>query len=218
MRAGRQQVTWYDQVPSRMRPLLWAKIFSTAAFMCIFFLGYFYVLKHPAFAVTQMPLTALDRIIGFYPPALGMYVSLWIYVSIPPALLLTSRELLAYGLWIGGLCMVGLACFLFWPTAIAEYPADWGQQPGVQFLKGVDASGNACPSLHVGTAVFSAIWLDRLLREMGSGQVARIINWAWFVAIAWSTLAIKQHVVLDAVGGVLLGVPFALLSLRNRHV
>ena len=29
----------------------------------------------------------------------------------------------------------------------------------------------------------------------------RIINALWFVAIAWSTLAIKQHVVLDALAG-----------------
>jgi membrane-associated phospholipid phosphatase len=199
-----------------MRPLLWLKIFSTAGFMCLFFLGYFFVLQNPAFAVTQMPLTALDRLIVFYPPALIAYVSLWFYVTIPPALLLTTRELLGYGLWLGGLCVVGLTCFVFWPTAVAAHPLEWGQQPGFHWLDGVDAAGNACPSLHVGTAVFSAIWLDRLLGEMGSGRLVRAINWAWFVAIAVSTLAIKQHVVLDVAGGLLLGVPIALLSLRSR--
>ena len=30
------------------------------------------------------------------------------------------------------------------------------------FLKSMDASGNACPSLHVATAVFSGIWLHHL--------------------------------------------------------
>jgi membrane-associated phospholipid phosphatase len=186
--------------------------------MYVFFVAYFYVLENPASTVTLMPLTALDRIIAFYPPALGVYVSLWIYVSLPPALLLASRELLAYGLWIGGLCLAGLTCFYFWPTAIAAHPIEWGQQPGFQLLGGMDAPANACPSLHVGTAVFSAIWLDRLLSEMRAGRTVRAINWAWFMAIAYSTVAVKQHVVLDVVGGVLLGVPVALLSLRNRPV
>jgi membrane-associated phospholipid phosphatase len=43
-----------------------------------------------------------------------------------------------------------------------------------------------------------------------------VLNVAWFAAIAWSTLAVKQHVVLDVVAGALLGLAFALPSLRWR--
>ena len=80
----------------------------------------------------------------------------------------------------------------------------------------VDAAGNACPSMHVAIAIFSAIWIDRLLMESRVPIAFRIVNGAWFVAIAWSTLAIKQHVVLDALAGAALGVLFAIVSLRLR--
>jgi membrane-associated phospholipid phosphatase len=44
----------------------------------------------------------------------------------------------------------------------------------------------------------------------------RLLSAAWFAAIAYSTLAIKQHVALDAAAGALLGVAFALPSLYWR--
>jgi len=211
-----RETTSFLQLGPRLRRHMFLKASGTAIFMWIFFVGYFHVLKHPVYAVTLMPLTALDRVVGFYPPALAAYVSLWIYVAIPPALLLNVRELIAYGCWIGGLCILALTCFFFWPTAIPPHALDLAQHPGFQILQGVDAAANACPSLHVGTAVFSAIWLDRLLCEMFAAKPVRALNWCWFTAIAYSTLAIKQHVALDVLAGLMLGAPVALLSLRRR--
>jgi membrane-associated phospholipid phosphatase len=211
-----RQAAWYRQLGPRIRQHTFLKIAGTTVFMSLFFVGYFHVLRHPVYAVTQMPLTALDRAIGFYPPALAAYVSLWVYVVIPPSLLLNLRELIAYGWWIGGLCMLGLTCFFFWPTAVPPHALDFAQHPGFQVLQGIDASANACPSLHVGTAVFSSIWLDRLLWEMGAGRAVRALNWGWVAAIAYSTLAIKQHVALDVYAGILLGAAMALAALRCR--
>lgn len=211
-----QKAAWYRQVGPRIRQHTLLKVVGTATFMSVFFVGYFHVLRHPAYAVTQMPLTTLDRAIAFYPPALLVYVSLWIYVTIPPTLLRTMRELVAYGWWIGGLCLLGLTLFYFWPTAIPPQPMDFAEYPGFQVLQGVDAAANACPSLHVATAAFSAIWLDRLLCEMGAGKRVRVLSWLWFAAIAYSTLAIKQHVVLDVLAGLMLGTVIALASLRRR--
>ena len=126
------------------------------------------------------------------------------------------RALLAYGVWIGALCLAGLACFHFWPTAIPANLVDTAQYPGFALIQGLDAPGNACPSLHVATAVFSAVWLDRLLRELDAAWPMRAINWGWFALIAWSTMAVKQHVALDVLAGSLLGLAFALPSLRLR--
>lgn len=80
----------------------------------------------------------------------------------------------------------------------------------------MDAAGNACPSLHVATAMFTTIRIEQVLRNAGTPRWPRIINALWFFAIAWSTLAIKQHVVLDAMAGAVLGIVFALLSMRWR--
>ena len=191
------------------------KTIGITLFMWVFFTGYFYLLKNPIFPVTMMPLTALDVAVGFKPATLFLYVSLWLYVTLPPALQATRRELIYYGLAVGGLCVAGLACFLFWPTAVPAANIDWEQSYGFSILKGVDAAGNACPSLHVATAVFSAMWLNRLLLEVGAPRIVRVFNWVWCVAIAYSTLATKQHVAVDMLAGAILGMFAAGLSLTQ---
>jgi membrane-associated phospholipid phosphatase len=70
--------------------------------------------------------------------------------------------------------------------------------------------------MHVAVAIFTAIRVEHVLREARTPALWRVLNWAWFVAIAYSTLAVKQHVVLDVAAGALLGMAFALPSLRWR--
>lgn len=208
---------WFRQ--AGVRALKWwpVKMAGTTIVMTAFFIAYFWVLKHPLRAVTTMPLTGIDRLIGFQPEALPLYCSLWFYVSLAPALLVERREMMSYAAATVGLGGIGLGIFLLWPTTVV-WPADWSQHPAFAFLKSVDAAGNACPSLHVAFAVFTAIWLERLLRQMGAGRLVRIINWLWCLGILYSTVAIRQHVVLDVIAGGMLGGAVALLHLRWLHV
>ena len=185
-------------------------------YFCNFPLPYFYLLKAPAYPTTVMPVIWLDHLVGFQPMAMSMYISLWVYVSLPPALLATRRELYGYGLAMAGTCLAGLIVFYFWPTAVPAADIDWAQYPDVEFLKSMDASGNACPSLHVATAIFSGIWLNHLLRRFGAPLWILICNWTWCIAIVYSTLATRQHVAVDVLAGLVLGVLAAWLSLRQR--
>jgi PAP2 superfamily protein len=207
---------WYREIGPRVRQCMLLKSIGTPVVIVGFLLLYLYLLNHPIFPVTEMPLTALDRIVGFYPPALLLYASLWLYVSIPPALLDSRQELLGYTWAIGGVCLVGLACFLLWPTAVPPLDFDRGRHPGFQTLQGLDAAGNACPSLHVATALFSAVWLAVLLREMRAPWIVRAVNWGWGLGIVYAAMATKQHVAMDALAGVILGLAGAGLSLRYR--
>ena len=208
-------VPWHLQIFTRMKSHFILKALSITLFMWGFFAGYIYLLKNPVFPVTMMPLTMLDVAVGFKPATLFLYVSLWLYVTLPPALQATRGKLIYYGLAVGALCVTGLACFLFWPTAIPVANIDWQQSFGFSMLKEVDAAGNACPSLHVATAVFSAMWLNRILLEVGAPRIVRIFNWAWCVGIVYSTLATKQHVAVDMVAGALLGMLAGSLSLTQ---
>ena len=208
-----QTIPWHLQILTRMKSHFFLKASGITLFMSAFFAGYIYLLKNPVFPVTMMPLTFLDMAVGFKPDALILYVSLWLYVTLPPALQATRRELIHYGLAVGALCVTGLACFLVWPTAVPAANIDWDQNYGFSILKGVDAAGNACPSLHVATAVFSAMWLNRLLLEVGAPRIVRVFNWAWCVGIVYSTLATKQHVAVDMIAGAMLGMFAASLSL-----
>ena len=207
---------WPSELAHRARWHLPLKLAGVTAFTWLFFLAYFQLLRHPAYPVTVMPLTALDRLIPFQPVALGAYLSLWIYVGIAPGLMLSLRALIGYGAWTAAMCLAGLTCFYFWPTEVPALAFDVFGFPGFSMLQGVDAAGNACPSMHVAAAMFSAIWIDHVLREARVPIAPRLINALWFAAIAYSTLAVRQHVALDALAGMLLGVAFAWPSLRWR--
>ena len=207
---------WTAELGLRLRRHFLVKLVGSTAFTWLFFIGYFHLLRHPAYAVAAMPLTALDRLIPFQPQALFVYFSLWLYVGVAPGLQLTFRELLVYGLWVGALCLTGLGLFYVWPTAVPPLLLDVSGFAGFQVLQGVDAAGNACPSMHVAVAIFAALRIEHVLRHAHAPRALRALNIVWFAAIAWSTLATKQHVVLDVAAGALLGAAFALPSLRWR--
>jgi hypothetical protein len=205
---------WTTEIGLRMRRHFLIKLFGTTAFTWVFFIAYFHLLRFPANEVVVMPLTALDRWIPFQPWTLGAYLSLWLYVGVAPGMQLTFRELVVYGLWAAALCLTGLGMFYIWPTAVPPLAFDVSGYAGFQMLQGVDAAGNACPSMHVAIAIFTAARIEHVLKGAGAPWSLRALNIAWFAAIAWSTLAVKQHVVLDVAAGALLGAAFALPSLR----
>ena len=180
----------------------WFKSFGTMGFITVFFMCYIYLLRHPVYPVTIIPITMIDRFITFEPQALPFYLSLWVYVSLPPMLMLTRREIVEYGWWIGSMCIAALAIFYFWPSAIPSAKIDWARYPGVAFLKGMDTTGNACPSLHVATAVFSAFWLHKNLPAVGLGNHSRLFSACWCMAIVYSTMATKQHMAIDVIAGI----------------
>jgi len=189
-----------------MLPHFWLKTLGITAFITVFFVAYFRLLNFPLFPVTVMPLTEVDRWIPFTPVALVLYVSLWLYVPLAPVLLPDKRELYALGWEAGGVALLGLGVFLFWPTVIPAIEIDWSRHAGFEFLKAVDASGNACPSLHVAFAVFTAVRIDSSLREIAASLRVHAVNWLWCLGIVYSTLAIKQHVAVDVLAGAALGV------------
>ena len=216
MNESSQPMPWYRQAAAVIPRHVFLKSIGTTLFISVFFGAYFYLLKDPAYPITVMPFTWLDRLIGFQPLAMPLYISLWVYVSLPPTLLATRRELYGYGIAMAGTCLAGLIVFYFWPTVVPAAHIDWTQYPGVDFLKNRDAPGNAFPSLHVATAIFSGIWLHHLLRRFGAPQWVLMLNGIWCIGIIYSTLATRQHVAVDAGAGIVLGGMAAYLSLRHR--
>lgn len=189
------------------------KAVGTSAFMTLFFWAYFSILNRAPGVPTVMPLMAIDHWIAFTPLAFPVYASLWIYVSLPPALIGNVKGLVLFGLWVSAMCLSCLALFWFFPTQTPPTDIDWRNYPSLALIKGVDASGNACPSLHVASAVFSACWLDRILLQIPAPK-----PWRWFsafycLAIAWSTMATLQHVAWDVICGAIVGLVFAAASL-----
>jgi membrane-associated phospholipid phosphatase len=184
----------------------WWKLIGAILAISTFFVAYFYVLNNPVFPVRLMPLLALDHWLPVVPWSVWIYFSLWIYISMPMALMHTRRELATY---LGGafvLSIAGLSLFFFFPTAVPAWQIDWTHYPMLTFLKAADASGNACPSMHVGFAVFSGLWMRTQLILFRAPKPWLWALGGWGAAIVLSTMTTKQHVVLDVVGGAVLGV------------
>lgn len=204
---------WLREAGSRFRNRWMVKMGGTIVIMTAFFVVYFYLLNHSRLPVTTVPRIFIDRMIAFWPGALPLYVSLWIYVPLAPALLKFPRDMRAYVAAVLALSAIGFGIFILWPTTIPRPEVDASMVSSLAYLKAVDASGNAFPSLHVAFSVFTVLLFERLLREMRSGFLIRAFNWLWCAGIVYSTIAIRQHVALDALAGIVLGAAAGLVLL-----
>jgi membrane-associated phospholipid phosphatase len=211
---------WLHEAGARMRTRWLVKMTGTACIMTAFFIVYFWLLNHSRLPVTTVPRIFVDRMIAFRPAALPLYVSLWLYVPLAPALLVQGRDMKVYVAAVLVLSLIGFGIFILWPTTIPKPEAEPSQMQSMIYLKAIDASGNAFPSLHVAFAVFSAMLFELLLREMRSGRLMLLANWLWCLGIIYSTIAIRQHVALDALAGIVLGaiLGFVLLWGMRRAV
>ena len=210
-----QAQPWYRQIARRMAILWPLKALGTAAFMMLFFWAYFAVLRNPLAPVTMMPLTWLDTAIPITALAFPFYASLWVYASLPVAFMQEIRAMLLFGLWMAVMCLLCLGIFWLLPTGVPPAGIDWRLYPEMAMIKDVDTGGNACPSLHVASAVFTAVWLGRIVDIVNAPSAMRWLSWLHCLAILWSTIATRQHVVLDVVAGAVVGLIFGLLSLRH---
>ncbi len=196
---------WLRELRSRFAAHRALKAVAIPLFLAGFFAAYFQLLRHPVFPVTTMPTLAFDRFIAFSPLAAVPYLSLWIYVVLGAGTVQGAREIRLYCFGVLALTAVGLGTFLFWPTTTPAAGIDWSHYRLMRSLKTIDASGNACTSLHVAFAVFTAIWIERLLRQLRAPVWPRVVNATWAAAIAYGTLATKQHLTVDLLAGAALG-------------
>ena len=198
----------------RIKRLMPIKAVGTTLFIYLFFRGYFWVMENPNATPITVPTTSIDDLIPFSILGLPIYLSLWVYVSLAPALLNSLRALLSYGLWISLMCVACLMFFWFFPTATPPFEIDLLRYPSMAFLR-VDTGLNAFPSLHVASAVFTSAWLTILLRKINAPGYIHVLNILYCLLIIWSTMAVRQHVLWDALSGAFIGLMFAIMSIRS---
>jgi hypothetical protein len=157
----------------------------------------------PLFTPRELPLTAIDKAIPFWPWTMWAYLG-FIVGQMGLAIAVRDRALfrlalLAYGIAMGTTFLV----HLFWPTRIERPdPAEDGtfQTWAFRVMLECDAPNSCFPSAHIcGTVViFWAYWRDG--RWLGS--------WLLFFALPILTLSIlttKQHYFWDWLGGWAMG-------------
>lgn len=190
----------------RLQAQLGAKIavwLGLAVGICV---PYFGLQRVSWLPLREVPVTPLDRWIGFDPAWIGVYLSIALLVPLAPLLATQRDELVRYAMGLALLCAGCFAAFLLFPVA-GPRPGELPDQALYGWLVSTDRPTNAMPSLHAGLAVYSLLFAGRALRDAASPRArgwALAAGGAWVAVILLSTLATKQHWALDLPAGALL--------------
>lgn len=164
----------------------------------------YFTLQHVRlFPSHSVPELAIERGIPFQPELIWAYVSIAALVPLAPALASSRIALLRYA---KGLALLCAACFL----GFALFPVE-GPRPETvpdhglyAWIVSVDRPSNSMPSLHAGLVVYSILFALRAVRDdvpRRRHHALAIAACVWAALILYSTLATKQHWLLDLPAG-----------------
>lgn len=175
---------------------------------------YFAIEQHLLFTPAMMPLTWMDRIAPFFPPAIWWYVLLYLLLPLPLVLVRDYANLRQMAFGFAWITLASHVVFVLWPTAIpALVSASQVSDPMLRMVLAVDTNGNAIPSLHASLAVYCALCCARLIRNWKF----RTTLWVWVLLILASTLLAKRHAFLDVCAGAALGWGVFVALFRKRR-
>lgn len=96
-----------------------------------------------------------------------------------------------------------LMIYFFFPNGVALREEIAGENicsDIVRFLRRVDPPRNVCPSIHVSSTVAIHLVICHA-RAFEKHRKIKWLSWAVTLGISWSTMAIKQHSVIDVFWG-----------------
>jgi len=150
-----------------------------------------------------LPLSGLDRLVPFQPAWTAVYQSLYLLMPGVPWLAGSADNLKRYARGFLALSAAGFAVFLFFPVA-GPRPAAVSAEGLYGLLIRYDAPLNSFPSLHIALAAYSLLLAEHLLAGAGRARAWVWLGALWTAAIAYSTLATKQHYAVDLPAGLIL--------------
>ena len=194
----------------------WLPRILTGTSITLFFqLGYVWASKGHHIASMSGGNTALDGMIPLVPIFIVPYIAGYFFVF-APLLLLSDRKDYYWGSTIFiAVLSIGFLSFKFFPVLLdRSYATGDDIFSKITLLqKKIDTPLNNCPSFHV--ALNTYCW-GSLYIKYGK----KMLQWIWIPAlIIASTLLVKQHLIIDVIGGIILGAGATIMfhSLRNNH-
>lgn len=172
------------------------RLLTTLVTIAVTFQPYFWINNHLPSRFDF--LTPLDTAIPFLPWTYAIYSSFFALL-LGAAWLLDAEEYLRM-LW--AVLLANAVCYLGFILFTAHYPRPsldsippglWHEQ--FQRMYASDHAGNTFPSIHVATTMLGAL---RLWHHRGG-----VLWMLWACLISLSTLTVKQHFIVDVVGGFL---------------
>ncbi|MGH7774870.1 MAG: phosphatase PAP2 family protein [Candidatus Binatia bacterium] len=204
-------------VSVRLRAHLGLKLALAVGLNLWALLPYCLLQQHVFFPITVMTPSAIDHWIPFNDKAIWLYLSLFLFAPIAPMQMIGSDQLCRYAFGVIAMSFAADLIFFFWPTAVMR-PATDGANGLYRYLTTLVNPLNAFPSLHAALATYSALCWDQVFPMVRKPWIGGNAIWLWAIAIIYATLATKEHVVLDATAGILLGLATYLLAFSQLKV
>ena len=175
--------------------------------------AYYLVGNYPLRTPTVLPMTAVDRAVGFDPRWVWVYESVFMLIPLGAMLATRRTELLTYARAFVVLSVFGVAFFVVFPT---QCPRPAGYVGGAYaVMAAIDPATYAFPSMHVALALQSVLFGGTVLRG-ARGVAWRVCAGVWLLLIAYATLATKQHYAVDLLAGAAAAGAVHLVLIRRR--
>lgn len=189
---------------SRLRAHLGHKILLICTVPAAIYVPYFLLQRWSLFPAREMAASPLEQVIPFQPDAVWPYNSIYFLVGLSLFAIRSKAELHRYTRAMLGMGLFANLCFLLLPTT-CKRPVLEQPHAAYELLVAIDAPVHACPSLHAGFSVLSALCLAAALGQSWN-RLWSFTIWLWVAVIFYATLATKQHVATDLLGGSVLAV------------
>jgi membrane-associated phospholipid phosphatase len=189
----------------------------TAGLVALFAAGYFCVGKAVDPARARELATGLDARLPFVPATIWVYA--WVFpAAFAPLFVVRSRDLfrrvvLAYAI----VMVISFLAFALFPVTSSRLRADVGgldrtrfSQWAVALLYRIDPPLNLFPSLHLSIAALAALACWKADRRTGGPMGAGV------ALVGLSICTVKQHFVLDGIGGLALAALVWGVTFRKR--
>ena len=188
------------RLPARLRAQWQLKVLLSAALSVLFCVPYLLIGHHPLMPVHMLPLTWVDRAIGFHP-----YEWVWIYQSnyllfnVVPWLTEQREHLRRYVIGFAVLSLISFTIYIVYPIRAPK--AQVADATGMYWLLlQYDAPLNSLPSLHAGFLIYTLAYGKRILGDRVPVGL-RSLCVLWGGLILYGTLATKEHYFVDIVSG-----------------
>ncbi len=158
-------------------------------------------------------LTKLDHILPFVPGMVWIYISTYFLILLAGIIIRDDKDLFRLIEAIFYTWVLTYPFFYFFP-AIYPRPSFEVVDLTTKMLKYnylYDVSNNTFPSLHVSLSFVIAFTMQSLLKDK-----KKLLWLIWATLVALSTVLVKKHFVVDALGGVIIAYASYFLSFKLK--
>ena len=183
---------------------LWVRVIVLTIGLMLWLTQYFLInnaarSRRPRFR----PETALDRRLPVVPHLVFVYFSTYVLGALPVLIVADAALSVRFALSYGIITALSAGVHLVYPSEIVRL--ETAGRPGlswrlIAWFQGICKPYGNFPSVHVAFAALAVI-----AGYLAAGPIVGSLFLVWAALVAVSTLAIRQHYILDAVAGAALG-------------